>query len=79
MMVWKTQITEFARKIAEVWENDKAATAIEYGLIAGLISIAFIVAANLIGESLNSIFSSVSTVMELGASRAGSVASAINL
>ena len=78
-MLSKLQITDFMRRFRHVWRSETAATAIEYGLIAGLISISFIVAANLIGESLDAIFSSVSTVLEVGASRATSVASAINL
>jgi pilus assembly protein Flp/PilA len=41
--------------------NDAGATAIEYALIAGPLSIAIVVAVQGIGSSLNSTFTSVST------------------
>lgn len=65
--------------ICKIRQDEKAATAIEYGLIAALISVAAIVAMNAIGESLDTMFSAVSTVLELGASRATAAASSINL
>lgn len=65
--------------IRKIRQDEKAATAIEYGLIAALISVAAIVAMNAIGESLDTMFSAVSTVLELGASRATAAASSINL
>ena len=36
------------------WRNDSGATAIEYGLIAGLISVVIITAVTTIGTRLNS-------------------------
>ena len=44
-------------------ENDAGATAIEYGLIAALISIVIITAVTAIGTSLNSTFNGVSTAL----------------
>lgn len=43
--------------------NESGATAIEYGLIAALISIAAIVAMKAIGPKLNNTFTNVSTAL----------------
>ena len=48
-----TQIKEFA-------ENESGATAIEYGLIAALVSVAGIGALNAMGDSLEEMFETVS-------------------
>ena len=45
-------------------KNNKAATAIEYGLIAALIAVAAIAAMQGIGSSLNSTFTNVSSSMK---------------
>ncbi|MGA2124918.1 MAG: Flp family type IVb pilin [Xanthobacteraceae bacterium] len=42
-------------------QDDRGATAIEYGLIAAGISVAIIAAVNGLGTKLNTTFSSVST------------------
>jgi pilus assembly protein Flp/PilA len=42
-------------------QDESGATAIEYGLIAALVSVAAIGALRLLGTSLNTMFSSVST------------------
>ena len=44
--------------------NESGATAIEYGLIAGLISVVIIVAVTAVGGSLTGVFTEVSS--ELG-------------
>jgi pilus assembly protein Flp/PilA len=44
-------------------KNDKAATAIEYGLIAALIAVAAITAMRGIGGKLNNTFTNVSTAL----------------
>lgn len=44
-------------------QDEKGATAIEYGLIAGLVSVAAIIALQALGTSLNSIFTFVSTTL----------------
>ncbi len=46
-------------KLRAMWKNESGATAIEYGLIAALISIVAIGAMNAIGNGLNSTFNSV--------------------
>ena len=45
-------------------EDDTAATAIEYGLIAAGIAVAIIVAVQTLGTNLNTTFSSVSTSLK---------------
>jgi len=44
--------------------DDKGATAIEYAIIAGGLSIVIVVAVNSIGSSLNTTFTSVSTALK---------------
>ncbi len=44
--------------------DESGATAIEYGLIAGLVSVAAIVALTAMGGSLNTIFSFVDTTLQ---------------
>lgn len=51
---------KFLRALAR---DQNGATAIEYGLIAALISVAAIVALSAVGDSLISIFSKISTVI----------------
>ena len=41
--------------------NESGATAIEYGLIAGLISVVIIAAVTLVGDNLTSTFNTVAT------------------
>lgn len=47
-------------KFLKLFKNEKGATAIEYGLIAALISVAAIGAMQGIGSSLNNTFNNVS-------------------
>lgn len=58
----------FVRHFAK---SEKGATAIEYGLIAALVSVAAITALGLMGESLVDIFSVVSTELSDAATSAG--------
>ena len=44
--------------------DEEGATAIEYGLLAALISVAIIVGAGLVGDQLNTLFTQIAT--ELG-------------
>ena len=53
-----------------VSKNEKGATAIEYGLIAALISVAIIVVLGLVGDSLNIIFGVVETELTTAAAAA---------
>ena len=45
-------------------DNDAGAMAIEYGLIAALVSVAAIVSLQAMGTSLNTMFSSVSSTLD---------------
>jgi pilus assembly protein Flp/PilA len=45
-------------------EEEKGATAVEYGLLVGLIAVAIIVTVALLGEQLNTLFTKITT--ELG-------------
>jgi pilus assembly protein Flp/PilA len=45
-------------------KNESGATAIEYGLIAALVGIAIIAGATLLGNSLNTTFTGVSTTLD---------------
>ena len=44
-----------------LWKDESGATAIEYGLIAALVSVAAIGALQLMGGSLDTMFTAVST------------------
>ena len=44
--------------------EEEGATAIEYGLIAGLVAVAIITALSLLGDSLNNLFSDVATQVD---------------
>jgi pilus assembly protein Flp/PilA len=50
--------------IRKLIRNDRAATAIEYGLIAALIAVAAITAMRGLGTALNKTFNNVSTAMK---------------
>ena len=53
-------MTPFIRRFLA---NDAGATAIEYGLIAALVSVAGIVSLQLMGTSLNGLFGRASSVL----------------
>jgi pilus assembly protein Flp/PilA len=46
------------------WEDERGATAIEYGLIAAGISLAIIVAVNGVGTTLNKKYTSINTSLK---------------
>lgn len=50
--------------ILKFWRNKKAATAIEYGLIAALIAVAAISAMSTLGGKLKTTFNNVSSNMK---------------
>ncbi|WP_374591020.1 Flp family type IVb pilin [Novosphingobium sp.] len=52
------------RKLLGIFRNQDGATAIEYGLIAALISVAALTAMQGLGTELSSTFSQVSTAMK---------------
>ena len=61
----------FIQKAKAFVRDEDGATAIEYGLIAALISVAIIVAVQTIGTSLNSTFDSVATALDGAAAGGG--------
>ena len=48
------------KTLKRLWKDDSGVTALEYGLIAGLIAVAIITALNTLGVSLNELFTKVS-------------------
>lgn len=52
------------QKIDQLRKSEKGATAIEYGLIAALISVAAIAAMTTLGESLSTMFGAVSDELD---------------
>jgi pilus assembly protein Flp/PilA len=55
--------------IKNFWKDEEGATAIEYGLIAGLIAVAIIAGATTLGTNLNNTFCAVGEVVT-GAAKA---------
>jgi len=53
-----------SRHFGQFWNDQSAATAIEYALIAGAISIVIVAAVQALGTTLNTTFSSVSTALK---------------
>ena len=51
-------------KLCAFAKNESGATAIEYGLIAALVSVAGIAALNAMGDSLEEMFETVSTELD---------------
>lgn len=47
--------------ISRFVNDESGATAIEYGLIAGLLSVVIVVALQTLGTSLNAVFSTIDT------------------
>jgi pilus assembly protein Flp/PilA len=54
-------VTKFLNFGKALWQDEAGATAIEYGLLAALISVAIIISVGLLGQTLNGVFSSVNT------------------
>jgi len=50
--------------IKQLIQDETGATAIEYGLITGLISVAIIVALTALGDSLDALFSQISGAVD---------------
>lgn len=55
----KTQLQQF-------WNDEDGATAIEYGLIAGLIAVAIIGVLTALGENLDGMFTKISNAIKGG-------------
>jgi pilus assembly protein Flp/PilA len=47
--------------LKRIWEDESAATAIEYGLIAALIAVAAVSVLNTVGKNLSTTFNTVAT------------------
>lgn len=60
----KNLVKNFAR-------NESGATAIEYGLIAGLVAVAIITAVTAVGTDVSSVFTTVSTKLKAVTGGAG--------
>lgn len=54
------------KTISKFFKNESGATAIEYGLIAALISVVIIVAVTQVGGYLNNTFSSIGSSLSTG-------------
>jgi pilus assembly protein Flp/PilA len=48
-------------KLRAFWNDNAGATAIEYGLIAGLISVVIITAVTTVGTNLKTVFTSIAS------------------
>ena len=55
------------KRIRKFFKSDLGATAIEYGLIAALISVVIIAALQLTGNSLKAVFNNVGTTLNSAA------------
>ena len=53
------------KRLISFFKDEEGATAIEYGLIAALISVGIVVTVTLVGTQLNAVFTRIST--DLGA------------
>ncbi|WP_312567121.1 Flp family type IVb pilin [Comamonas sp.] len=53
--------------IKRFWNDEEGATAIEYGLIAGLIAVVIIVGATALGTSINEAFCEIANALKDGA------------
>lgn len=53
-----------SKVIRDLMSDEAGATAIEYGLIAGLVSVAAITAMSALGDSLNEMFNAVSEALD---------------
>ncbi len=54
------------KRFLRIWRESRAATAIEYGLIAALIAVAAILAMQGLGNALKKTFTNVSSSMKTG-------------
>ncbi len=58
-------------KLRRLLKDKSGATAIEYGLIAALVSVAAVVALGQVGTSLNALFSTVSSTLDAAVAGSG--------
>jgi pilus assembly protein Flp/PilA len=64
---WRTEEATSMSKIRKFFKSDLGATAIEYGLIAALISVVIIAALQLTGNSLKGVFENVGAQLSTAA------------
>jgi len=57
-------LANFRKKTMGFLRDNEGASAIEYAIIAGLIAVAIIGAARLVGEDISSVFTAISTELE---------------
>ena len=57
------RFNEMKTLFALLWKDESGVTAIEYGLIAGLISVVILVALTAIGTSLQGLFQTIATAL----------------
>nr|WP_312988597.1 Flp family type IVb pilin [Comamonas koreensis] len=57
--------------IKNFWNDEEGATAIEYGLIAGLIAVALIAVLGNVGSSLDGLFERINTALSGAGSTGG--------
>ena len=62
-------LTKIIARVQAYIQSEEGATAIEYGLIAGGISLAIMAAVFLAGDSLSAMFGSISTALSSAASQ----------
>jgi pilus assembly protein Flp/PilA len=54
-------MNKFLNFSKSLWQDESGATAIEYGLLAALISVAIILAVTTLGQTLNGVFTDINT------------------
>ena len=62
MMVWR-EVT-MVRLFAKLQKNEDGATAIEYGLIAGLFRVVIITTITMVGSQLGSVFNYIGSTLD---------------
>ena len=50
--------------VKKFYQNEEGATAIEYGLIAGILAVSIVAGASLIGNTINNTFNTLGTAVE---------------
>ena len=50
-------------QIVKFWRDEEGATAIEYGLIAGLIAVGLVTALTALGTDLSGLFTKISNIL----------------
>lgn len=58
--------------IKNFWKDEEGATAIEYGLIAGLIAVAIVTTVGLLGDEINKTFKTILDQLKLGNAKGAS-------